>query len=174
MKLQFRDIAAFVKKPPANMQAVLVYGPDEGLIRERAMMMMKAQGIDEKDPFAIAEFSGDQLTENPSKILDEAQSISMLGGRRVVRVRDVGDKAETIIKDLLKALKPGGRLAVITFHSLEDRIVKNIFRDAEALGRPVYKKVVVPSQEELDINSRSRSAKLRVFERSAQDELREL
>ncbi len=113
MKLQFRDIAAFVKKPPANMQAVLVYGPDEGLIRERAMMMMKAQGIDDKDPFAIAEFSGDQLTENPSKILDEAQSISMLGGRRVVRVRDVGDKAETIIKDLLKALKPGDNFVII-------------------------------------------------------------
>ena len=75
---------------------------------------------------------------------------------------------------MMKALKPGGRLAVITFHSLEDRIVKNIFRDAEALGRPVYKKVIVPSQEELDMNSRSRSAKLRVFERSAQDELREL
>lgn len=75
---------------------------------------------------------------------------------------------------MMKALKPGGRLAVITFHSLEDRIVKNIFREAEALGRPVYKKVVVPSQEELDLNSRSRSAKLRVFERSAQDELGEL
>jgi 16S rRNA (cytosine1402-N4)-methyltransferase len=75
---------------------------------------------------------------------------------------------------MMKALKPGGRLAVITFHSLEDRIVKNIFRDSEELGRSVYKKVVVPSQEELDINSRSRSAKLRVFERSAQDEQREL
>lgn len=74
---------------------------------------------------------------------------------------------------MMKALKPGGRLAVITFHSLEDRIVKNIFRDSEELGRPVYKKVIVPSQEELDMNSRSRSAKLRVFERSAQDELRE-
>lgn len=72
---------------------------------------------------------------------------------------------------MMKALNPGGRLAVITFHSLEDRIVKNIFRDSEKLGRSVYKKVVVPSQEELDVNSRSRSAKLRVFERSAQDEL---
>ncbi len=72
---------------------------------------------------------------------------------------------------MMRALKPGGRLAVITFHSLEDRIVKNIFRDSEAIGKSVYKKVVVPSQEELDLNSRSRSAKLRVFERSAQDEL---
>ena len=78
------------------------------------------------------------------------------------------------IPAMIKALKPGGRLAVITFHSLEDRIVKNIFRDSEELGRSVYKKVVVPSQQELDKNNRSRSAKLRVFERSAQDEQREL
>lgn len=77
------------------------------------------------------------------------------------------------IPAMMRALKPGGRLAVITFHSLEDRIVKNIFRDSEELGKPVYKKVIVPTQEECDRNSRSRSAKLRVFERSAQDELRE-
>ncbi|HWU42221.1 MAG TPA: 16S rRNA (cytosine(1402)-N(4))-methyltransferase RsmH [Bdellovibrio sp.] len=80
---------------------------------------------------------------------------------------------ETLPK-MMKALNPGGRLAVITFHSLEDRIVKNIFRESEDLGKPVYKKVIVPSQEELDRNSRSRSAKLRVFERSAQDELGKL
>lgn len=75
---------------------------------------------------------------------------------------------------MMKALNPKGRLAVISFHSLEDRIVKNIFRDAEDLGKPVYKKVIVPTQEECDKNSRSRSAKLRVFERSAQDELGKL
>ncbi|MBV2169011.1 MAG: 16S rRNA (cytosine(1402)-N(4))-methyltransferase RsmH [Bdellovibrio sp.] len=75
---------------------------------------------------------------------------------------------------MMKALNPGGRLAVISFHSLEDRIVKNIFRNAENLGRSVYKKVIVPTQEECDQNSRSRSAKLRVFERSAQDELGKL
>lgn len=73
---------------------------------------------------------------------------------------------------MMKALKPGGRLAVITFHSLEDRIVKNIFREDKTLGRPVNKKVIVPTQEECDANSRSRSAKLRIFERSAQDEPR--
>lgn len=77
------------------------------------------------------------------------------------------------IPAMMQALKPGGRLAVITFHSLEDRIVKNIFRDSEHLGRPVNKKVIVPTQEECDRNSRSRSAKLRVFERSAQDEQRQ-
>lgn len=78
------------------------------------------------------------------------------------------------VPQMMKALNPGGRLAVITFHSLEDRIVKNIFRDSEDLGKPVNKKVIVPTQEECDRNSRSRSAKLRIFERSAQDELGKL
>lgn len=78
---------------------------------------------------------------------------------------------EQAIPAMIQALNPGGRLAVISFHSLEDRIVKNIFRGSESFGRSVTKKVIVPTQDECDRNTRSRSAKLRVFERSAQDEL---
>lgn len=66
---------------------------------------------------------------------------------------------------LLTGLRPGGRLAVLTFHSLEDRIVKNILRGATDVGRPVNKKVIVPTREEELRNPRARSAKLRVFER---------
>jgi 16S rRNA (cytosine1402-N4)-methyltransferase len=86
----------------------------------------------------------------------------------------VNSELEVVAKALPKMinfLKPRGRLAVISFHSLEDRIVKNIFRESENFGRSVYKKVIGPTQEECDRNSRARSAKLRVFERSAQDEL---
>lgn len=66
---------------------------------------------------------------------------------------------------LLSGLRPGGRIAVLTFHSLEDRIVKNILRGATELGRPVNKKVIQPSREEEVRNPRARSAKLRVYER---------
>ena len=74
---------------------------------------------------------------------------------------------------MLKSLNPGGRLAVISFHSLEDRIVKNIFKDSKDWGRPINKKVIIASEEEQRQNPRSRSAKLRIFERTVQDELRE-
>lgn len=69
----------------------------------------------------------------------------------------------------IKHLKPGGRIAVITFHSLEDRIVKNLFRDAasEGEGTVVTKKPIVPGVQEVKQNPRARSAKLRVFESSA-------
>lgn len=87
------------------------------------------------------------------------------------------------LDDFIQMLNPGGRLCVITFHSLEDRIVKNLFRKNEnpcicppdfpvcvcgkvSLGRVVTKKAIVPSEQELLENNRSKSARLRVFERT--------
>ncbi|MDE7319258.1 MAG: 16S rRNA (cytosine(1402)-N(4))-methyltransferase RsmH [Lachnospiraceae bacterium] len=86
------------------------------------------------------------------------------------------------LDELIGFLKPGGRLCIITFHSLEDRIVKNAFRENEnpcicpshfpvcvcgkvSKGRVITKKPMIPTDEELEENSRSKSAKLRVFER---------
>lgn len=92
------------------------------------------------------------------------------------------DVLEPALEQALSMLKVGGRVAVITFHSLEDRIVKNIFKekckiDEKVKGLPnipdeylpdfklVVNKAILPSDEELEKNSRSRSAKLRVIER---------
>ena len=72
---------------------------------------------------------------------------------------------ELALRPLLLGLKPRGRLAVLTFHSLEDRIVKNVFKTASDLGAPLLKNVLAPEPDELKMNPRSRSAKLRVFER---------
>ena len=89
---------------------------------------------------------------------------------------------EHSIDDMIERLKPGGRLCIITFHSLEDRIVKNRFKDNEkpcicppklpvcvcsrvSKGKVITRKPIVPKAEELAENTRSKSAKLRVFER---------
>lgn len=82
----------------------------------------------------------------------------------------INDELESLQEALPKALAlltSKGRIAVISFHSLEDRIVKNQFRDWEkqGVGIQVTKKPVIPSEDEIQANSRSRSAKLRVFEK---------
>jgi 16S rRNA (cytosine1402-N4)-methyltransferase len=82
----------------------------------------------------------------------------------------VNDELNNLIEALPKArdlLGDRGRLAVMTFHSLEDRIVKHKFRDwaDHGLGEVLTKKPIIPTEEEIEQNKRSRSAKLRVFER---------
>ena len=86
---------------------------------------------------------------------------------------------------MVELLNPSGRLSIITFHSLEDRIVKSAYRKYEnpctcppefpvcvcgkkPLGKSVSRKPILPSKEELEVNSRSKSAKLRVFEKTAE------
>lgn len=88
------------------------------------------------------------------------------------------------LEDMIEALKPGGRLCIITFHSLEDRIVKSSFKKAEnpcvcppsfpictcgnkSQGKVITRKPILPSDEEMEENKRSKSAKLRIFEKTS-------
>jgi 16S rRNA (cytosine1402-N4)-methyltransferase len=85
-----------------------------------------------------------------------------------IAVNDELGALTEILETLRTHLAPGGRVAIISFHSIEDRLVKQTFAawKREGLGAPVTKKPVVPSTEELGENPRARSAKLRVFERA--------
>lgn len=120
----------------------------------------------------------------PVKIQKTSKSHFATNTFRALRIEvnnELGDLAQTL-KKLVELLNPGSRLAVITFHSTEDRIVKNTFRelstdcicppespvcicDHEAEVRLVAKKPIIPSDFEIADNPRSRSAKLRVVEK---------
>ena len=116
--------------------------------------------------------------------------IQVTGGHPAKRtfqaIRIELNKELEVLKDslnvMIELLNPGGRLSVITFHSLEDRIVKQAFKKAESScicpknfpvcvcgnkskGRVITRKAVLPSEKELEENSRAKSAKLRVFEK---------
>lgn len=75
------------------------------------------------------------------------------------------ENLETILKNLQEVIKPGGRVAIISFHSLEDRMVKNYFKEMEKneKGKILTKKPITASEEEIISNPRSRSAKLRAL-----------
>ena len=96
-----------------------------------------------------------------------------------IEVNHEMDALAEMLKAALQSLRPGGRLVVLTYHSLEDRMVKNFMRSGNIEGkveedffgnrlspiRPVSNKVIVPGREEQESNPRSRSAKLRIAER---------
>jgi 16S rRNA (cytosine1402-N4)-methyltransferase len=82
-----------------------------------------------------------------------------------LKVNEELDGLEQALPNLIAGLADGGILVVITFHSLEDRIVKHVFKDHLDVGRLINKKVIIPSDEEIRLNPRARSAKLRAFEK---------
>ncbi|MEK7614831.1 MAG: 16S rRNA (cytosine(1402)-N(4))-methyltransferase RsmH [Patescibacteria group bacterium] len=81
-----------------------------------------------------------------------------------IAVNDEFGELQSALPDLVELLAPHGRIAIITFHSLEDRIVKRFFADHPTL-QLVNKRVIIPSREEIEKNPRARSAKLRVAQR---------
>ncbi len=88
----------FAANPPKALAAALFYGPDEGLVRERAEVLAKSVVSDLSDPFRVAEFTGSAIESDPARLFDEAAAISMLGGRRVLRIRDAGNGLTDVFK----------------------------------------------------------------------------
>ena len=113
------------------------------------------------------------------KPTQEKKELAQLFQALRIEVNNEIDVLKSMLSQSLKVLKPGGRIAVLTYHSLEDRIVKNYFKTGNISGkvekdffgridtpfRLVNNKVIVPSDEEIERNPRSRSAKLRIAEK---------
>jgi DNA polymerase-3 subunit delta len=77
----------FTANPPKDLTAALVFGPDAGLVQERAERLAKTVVADLTDPFNVADLSESGLLADKARLFDEAAAISMMGGRRLVRVR---------------------------------------------------------------------------------------
>jgi DNA polymerase III subunit delta len=121
MKLAAAQIDAFLKRPPADMLVLLVYGPDAGLVQERAEQLCRTVLPDLADPFRVAELSGAVLKDDPGRLLDEAYALSLIGGRRLVRVRDTGDATAPAFDALLKDPKPCDTLVVVEAGDLDKK-----------------------------------------------------
>ena len=101
MKVAYRDIKTFAQNPPPTLAVILVYGPDYGLMKDRVETIAKKTVDDIHDPFNVADIDLDAL-ENVAQIIDEANTISMMGGRRLIRVRSGADKLTATLKEYLK------------------------------------------------------------------------
>ncbi|MCA6123349.1 DNA polymerase III subunit delta [Bradyrhizobium sp. WSM 1704] len=85
--LRGKEIDSFLARPDAGRPIILLYGPDTGLVRERADALMASAVDDPNDPFSLVRLDGDELAAEPSRLVDEAMTVPLFGGRRAIRVR---------------------------------------------------------------------------------------
>ena len=85
--LRGRDIDSYLAKPDPARPIVLLYGADAGLVRERADALIASAVDDPNDPFALVRLDGDDLAAEPSRLVDEAMTVPLFGGRRAIRVK---------------------------------------------------------------------------------------
>lgn len=131
MKIDARGIAGFLKRPDPAARAVLLYGPDAGLVKERAEMLAKTVVEDLSDPFRVADITGDTLGSDPARLPDEAAAMAMTGGRRVVRVRDAGNEAVEAFTNFF-AHPVGDALIVVEGGELDGRSgLRKLFEKSE-------------------------------------------
>jgi DNA polymerase III subunit delta len=112
VRLAAARVAGFLQRPDPDIRAVLLYGPDAGLVRERADMLARTICPDLTDPFRVAELSGAAVAADPARLADEAAQLSLTGGRRVVRVRAAADAQARIFGGFLTET-PGEALVVV-------------------------------------------------------------
>lgn len=113
-----RDISGHLARLNPSFRVVLICGRDEGLVREYAEKIGKQIVDDLSDPFSVARPTPEQLKEQPSILLDEIAAISMLGGRRLVRLEGAGNDAKTAVSLVLES-DQGDGLLVITAGDLK-------------------------------------------------------
>src|SRR5271163_2033958 len=97
------DVDAFVARPDPKRPVVLVFGPDAGLVSERVNALVKASVDDPDDPFALARLEGEVIAAEPSRLVDEAQTMPLFGGRRAVWVKAAGRNIAPAVEMLFGA-----------------------------------------------------------------------
>ncbi|HYC66517.1 MAG TPA: DNA polymerase III subunit delta [Reyranellaceae bacterium] len=131
MKIETRQVEAFLKKPDPRVRAVVVYGNDEGLIAERAATLARTVCEDLKDPFRVVDIAGDALKNDPARLADEFSAMSLMGGRRVIRVRPAGEESATALENLVAA-QAGDALIVLEGGNLTPRSSLRTLAETEA------------------------------------------
>ena len=120
MKIEPRQADAFLKKPDPKIRGVVIYGNDDGLIAERAQQLAKSVCEDLKDPFRVVDIAGETLKGDPARLADEFSAMSLMGGRRVIRVRPAGEETAAALENLVAA-PAGDALIVIEGGNLTPR-----------------------------------------------------
>ena len=108
--LKTSEIERFLARP--DRPIVLVFGPDAGLVRERAEALVRGSVDDPKDPFQLARLDGDELASEPTRLVEEANTIPLFGGRRAVWVKGGARNFAPALEALVAAPPPDCRIII--------------------------------------------------------------
>jgi len=106
------QVDAFVARPDARHPIVLVFGPDAGLVRERAEALIHGAVDDPRDPCALARLAGDELASEPMRLVEEANTIPLFGGRRAIWVKAGSRNFVPAVEALVAAAAPDCRVVI--------------------------------------------------------------
>jgi DNA polymerase-3 subunit delta len=115
---------------PPEFVAVLLYGPDQGLVRERAERLGLSVVSDLRDPFRVAEIEGAALLESPARLAAEAAALSMTGGRRLVRIRAATNGIAATFESFLSNESPEALIVVEAGDLAKDSRLRAVFEEA--------------------------------------------
>jgi len=99
--LRAAEIESFLSRPDSRRPVILIYGPDLGLVRERVEALLRTAASDVADPFAVVAIDGDVLAGDPGRLADEARTVGLFGGRRLVHVRSGSRSFNAALESLL-------------------------------------------------------------------------
>ncbi len=131
MIVKTSDGDRFVARPPDGLVAALLYGPDQGLVRERADRLARTVCADLRDPFRVSELDESAILSDRARLADEAAALSMTGGRRVLRVRAAGNALAGLFELLLEN-PTGAALVVVEGGDLpKGAALREVFEEAK-------------------------------------------
>jgi DNA polymerase-3 subunit delta len=135
-----KNVDVFLKALPPDVRAVLFYGPDEGLVRERAANLALRIVPDINDPFNVVELMPARLAEDPARLADELSAQSLMGGRRLVRIRQAPDTVAHAVQNAFGQLPPGDSFLLIEAGDLRpSSALRKLFEGADvAAALPCY------------------------------------
>ena len=141
MEIKAHEYAALIRRAEIPYRIVLVFGPDRGLVSERAAEIAAATRIDLKDDFSVVRLEAAEIAGDAGRLIDEARSVSLFGGERLVWVRNAG--GERGLADAVKVLADGemtgSRLIIEAGDLKKSAALRKIVIEAKtALGIPCY------------------------------------
>ncbi len=139
MKIATRDIPSFIKQPDKQVNAVLIYGPDSGMIFDNYKKIVSAILQNPDDPFLFSEIQSSSLKDEPFKLGEELRATSLIGGKRLIHLRDASDSHSKIIAENIPALSQDVYLVVTSSDLSNKSSLRSLFEKESAMAAlPCY------------------------------------